>query len=558
MRHHWETFEAEFVTIEEDMRHHLEVLSHSRIENLAELARHQEEKSRFLSWVSTIEFEKIHQDIYAKKQEDTCDWLIKEPKYQEWFNGSTSSLLWCFGKPGIGKSVLASSILKHVTAQKELQNNIDICFAYYDYQNPQLGGIAGIIAALVKQLCRRRKQIPHNLLQIWHNALPPALLGTKERFVSLVEDLSEVYVILDALDECPEHQQSGILEFITGVVTTRTLCRVNIFATSRREMDIAKAFEDKKIPIIQVQAENIASDIEIFAHSQVETLQKGEHGKTLYVTSNDLAQKIIRTLALKADGIMCEISKARKDQLVEDALESLPEGLPNTYTRILERIEAQSPYMKELALNCLAWMIYAQRPLSMEEIQTVLAIRASYSSTRDLELDESVVILEACEVLRNPEPKLKLPEDCFPRQLSMPNDMHTRLGLACLRYISLLAFKHPDNDPYDLHDRIKDNPFVLYATQSFDYHITKCDDIPQETDMLLDIILQQESQCLSAILQVLVLRGHTNDDTAISQYFDPMQFPVSASTVVYSTSLDNIPIIRERWVNDEPPMYALH
>ncbi|KAF2736367.1 hypothetical protein EJ04DRAFT_171467 [Polyplosphaeria fusca] len=80
MRQHWETFEAEFVSIEKDMRHHLEVLSHSararqfndirntkverqHIENLAELARHQEEKSRFLSWVSTIEFEKIHQDI---------------------------------------------------------------------------------------------------------------------------------------------------------------------------------------------------------------------------------------------------------------------------------------------------------------------------------------------------------------------------------------------------------------------------------------------------------------------------------------------------------------
>lgn len=115
MRQHWETFEAEFVTIEKDMLRNLEVLSHSvrarqfndirnsklerqRIENLVEMARHQEEKSSFLSWVSTIEFEKVHQDIYAKKCEDTCDWLIKEPKYQEWSNSSTSSLLWCYGK----------------------------------------------------------------------------------------------------------------------------------------------------------------------------------------------------------------------------------------------------------------------------------------------------------------------------------------------------------------------------------------------------------------------------------------------------------------------------
>lgn len=118
-----------------------------------------------------------------------------------------------------------------------------------------------------------------------------------------MEDLSEVYVILDALDECPERQRSGILEFITGMVTTRTPCRIKIFATSRREMDIAKAFESKKTLTIQVQAENVASDIKIVARSRAEKLRKGEHGKALYVTSDDLAQKIIQTLALKADGM---------------------------------------------------------------------------------------------------------------------------------------------------------------------------------------------------------------------------------------------------------------
>lgn len=145
--------------------------------------------------------------------------------------------------------------------------------------------------------------IPHSLLQIQHDALSPALIGTKERFVSLTEDFSEVYVIFDALDECPERQRSGILEFITSVVTTRTLCRVKIFVTSRREMDIAKAFEDKKIPTIRVQAENVATDIETFVRSRVETLRRGEHGKTLYVTSPKVTQKLIRTLALKADGM---------------------------------------------------------------------------------------------------------------------------------------------------------------------------------------------------------------------------------------------------------------
>lgn len=36
--------------------------------------------------------------MYAKKQEGTCDWLIHKPGYKEWFQKSTSSLLWCHGK----------------------------------------------------------------------------------------------------------------------------------------------------------------------------------------------------------------------------------------------------------------------------------------------------------------------------------------------------------------------------------------------------------------------------------------------------------------------------
>ena len=136
-----------------------------------------------------------------------------------------------------------------------------------------------------------------------HDALPPSLIGTRERFVSLIEDLSQVYVVFDALDECLEQERKDILSFITGIVTVPGPCCVKVFVTSRREMDIAKAFEDRCIPTIPIRADNVAADIEAFARSQVEKLRAGEHGKTLYVTSDDLQDKIVQTLAAKADGM---------------------------------------------------------------------------------------------------------------------------------------------------------------------------------------------------------------------------------------------------------------
>lgn len=126
--------------------------------------------------------------------------------------------------------------------------------------------------------------------------------------MSLVEDLRQVYVVFDALDECSEQEREAILGFITGIATATVPCYVKVFVTSRREMDIAKAFEDKRIPTIQIRAENVAADIKTFARSQVEKLRAGEHGKTLYITSDELKEKIVQTLAVKAEGMYVLLS----------------------------------------------------------------------------------------------------------------------------------------------------------------------------------------------------------------------------------------------------------
>jgi hypothetical protein len=141
------------------------------------------------------------------------------------------------------------------------------------------------------------------LLKIKHDALPPSLVGTQEMFVSLVKDLSQVCIVFDALDECPERERKDIISFITSIVTAQVSCRIKVFVTSRRESDILKAFEDKHIPTIQIRAENVAADIETFARSQVEKLRAGEHGKTLNITSDDLKERIVLTLSAKADGM---------------------------------------------------------------------------------------------------------------------------------------------------------------------------------------------------------------------------------------------------------------
>jgi hypothetical protein len=189
-----------------------------------------------------------------------------------------------------------SNVIEDITARIGLQGDATLYFVYYNYRNAQLSDLSQIIAALVQQLCRKKDRIPRDLLQVKHEGLSPSLAGTQDRFVSLVEELQKVYVVFDAIDECPEQEREAILGFITGIVAASILCHVKVFATSRREMDIAEAFEDKRIPTIQIRAENVAADIETFARAR-------EHGKRLYITSDELKEKIIQTLAVKAEAM---------------------------------------------------------------------------------------------------------------------------------------------------------------------------------------------------------------------------------------------------------------
>ncbi|OAG06012.1 ankyrin [Paraphaeosphaeria sporulosa] len=594
MRQHWETFESEFATIKEDLQHHLDVLLHS-VQSLhfdfsrkVEQARRREEegkeRSAFLTWLSSIDFEKTHQDTFAKKHEKTCDWLIKEPKYQQWFTSPASSLLWCHGKPGIGKSVLASNVIEDITTKIGLREDAALCFAYYNYRDARLKELHQIVTALLKQLCRRKDQLPRDLLQTKHDALPSSLVGTQERFRSLIEDLPQVYVVFDALDECPEQERGDILGFITGIVTAQVRCHVKVFVTSRNEMDIAKAFGDRHIPTIQIQTENVTADIETFARSQVEKLQGGEHGKTLYVTNDGLKEKIVRTLATKAEGMflwvnlqldsLCQASKAQKDAVVEAALDALPQGLPDTYVRILERIEAQTPYMRDLAINCLAWTLYTRRPLSTRELQLALAVNSNCKVREDLQTDSPQVILEACANLLEEANGLirpihytvqeflttaiqGLPHRSIRAQLLDSKAVHTRLSLACIAYIRLTAFGKPARDVWGLHCRFNNNSLASYPYQSFDYHIIRCEELSLDVINQLETILRQESASLAAILQIKVLRdGH--DYWTIKERFNRMDFLVTPGTIVYSTSLYNVPTLRQKWVEQAPPTYALH
>ena len=70
-----------------------------------------DEKSRILSWLSSLEPKRRHEDLQNRRIDEVADWLLQTEEYQNWFAGIRGcelegSALFCHGSPGVGKTYI--------------------------------------------------------------------------------------------------------------------------------------------------------------------------------------------------------------------------------------------------------------------------------------------------------------------------------------------------------------------------------------------------------------------------------------------------------------------
>ncbi|KAH9012608.1 ankyrin repeat-containing domain protein, partial [Lactarius deliciosus] len=184
------------------------------------------------------------------------------------------------------------------------------------------------------------------------------------------------YIILDALDECPNTSgiptpRGHVLGLVTDLVDLR-LANLHICITSRPESDIWTALK----PLISGQfslhdQHGQKRDIAEYISSTVQTDPQMKRWR------EDDRKLVIDKLSEKADGmfrwVFCQLEMLRHclAPSLRRQLNELPKSLDETYERVLKEIEStnQGRHARRL-LQCLAT---AMRPLCVEELAEVLA-----------------------------------------------------------------------------------------------------------------------------------------------------------------------------------------
>lgn len=217
-----------------------------------------------MEWLSAIDFAAEHMDFSRRRQEGTGTWFMESPKFVNWLNGS-NSILFCPGIPGAGKTILSSLVINYLWRIRQ-RSGTGIAYLYCKYRKYEQQKAVDLLSVLLKQLVQNLSSVPDTVSDLYEQhqrrRTRPSLDEISRTLHSVVESYHEVFVIIDALDECLDEHRNALLSEL------KSLKNLKLMITSRPIFNITQEFIDHpKLTIIAHK-----EDIECFVEHQISRL----------------------------------------------------------------------------------------------------------------------------------------------------------------------------------------------------------------------------------------------------------------------------------------------
>ena len=255
---------------------------------------------RLGKWLSAPDPSSNHNEACAKRKATTGDWFIQSINFAKWKEGR-DSLLWLYGIPGCGKTILCSTVIEDVLLKSPLAVKKAVAYFYFDFRNTECQH-EGMIRSIISQLATQCTSQPNPLESLYsscgNGTRQPKLCDLRQTLRDLVQNFHDTFVIVDALDECKEREQ--LLDDIRDFVEWQ-LRGLHILVTSRREGDIKVRLdslldEDQNIDI---QSEVVDRDIRIYVREILQSAQ----GLRRWRNKPLVQEEIERALTENANGM---------------------------------------------------------------------------------------------------------------------------------------------------------------------------------------------------------------------------------------------------------------
>ncbi|KAF2196060.1 purine and uridine phosphorylase, partial [Delitschia confertaspora ATCC 74209] len=341
--------------------------------------RHQQRQDRIDSWLSPPDPLTNYNKALQQREENTGVWLLQQTAFENW-KTQQNSFLWLRGIPGCGKTILTSTVIEDCEKNNLVET---LLYFYFDFNDTSKQTLENMLRSLISQLYQK-KEDNQKYLDILFSTHgdghhQPSCKSLCEVFYQMIESIKEVWIVLDALDECRTRAGSlteGLLKWAKELLNSEQR-NVHLLVTSRPEQDIhmeLKYLARNKDDIVFIQSELIEHDINTYIHAKV----KQGNGLKRWRQQPEVQDNIEAQLMQKANGmfrwVACQIGALEKCldlRTLERVLESLPKDLDETYERIIESIPHE---VKQTTTRILQFLTYSERPLTIAEAVDAIAV----------------------------------------------------------------------------------------------------------------------------------------------------------------------------------------
>lgn len=497
-----------------------------------------------IDWVSPLNFVARQSQFFKDHHEGSCKWFLGCEDFRVW-KESENAVLFCPGIPGAGKTFLSSIVINELDrlrlSEKGGVKDSAILMLYCKWDDSQSQSVDCLLASLVKQVAQRYGLVSKETTNMFlKHSKADTTPGRDEYLTVLNAELGrfpKTFIVVDGLDELRDERSRLILvETLTSMNT-----KINLMVTSRPVDSITRHFAllergiycdicgkggqryqfhcsecDEEVssgfdlcePCFQKGGRcthkghflvkqfnsgiiNIAAmeeDLLTYVKWRIgssEFLQRCVESKTVLMA--DIVDTVVRQnggMFLLAKFNMDTLASKMRPGEVKDALKDLPKELDDTYTEAMMRISDLPSSRKEVAMEFLRWVVFAERPLEIHEIEHAIAVS---DDDHDIDQDNvirALVLASMCEgIVRFDESDCvrlvhfsaknffsKYHEKWFP-------DGSAKLTSTCLTYLQFDIFSQgPCTGPSESADfdtRLEQYPFLKYAAKFWGKHLLK-------------------------------------------------------------------------------------
>ncbi|VDB95692.1 unnamed protein product [Peniophora sp. CBMAI 1063] len=331
---------------------------------------------------------------YEKKRyRDSCTWFFDD-RFDDW-HSSRNGIYWVYGNAGAGKSVLCSSVIDRVKADRTLT----LAYYYFDFSDPEKKGCRGLLASLVFQIGTYLQEsldyLKKEQLSCRSDDHP-----TSERLLDMLSCLLRIsgrtVLIIDALDECPESARStGLFPFIEMIRDLKDVADCCLLATSRPEADLRNCMLD-----LATHSKSFHDDVrhnnDIRAYISAQLSQTNTY---YWAADSRLQKKALSVVDQKSHGMFLWVDLQLRALRhcskgdVEHVLLDLPGDLDDTYGRILREFPDRGS-MVHSARRVFECIASAQWPLSVMEVFHILSANVESPQVAEVLSDAEVTETE--------------------------------------------------------------------------------------------------------------------------------------------------------------------